>query len=235
MSTTPLAAPQFVVHSRMIYTSWIPADPGACAALLPPALRPAANGAVYMNQYVVDSEDQTTGFGAYSLTYLGVDLAAPSAPDGVTPGRFFTHYFNSAQRVREYVIERGVPATAGTTTVELAGETATATTYVDGKPLIRTRVRAAGLDTPVIARGHLRYVTRVGNRLASGLYPYIGKLASSFEVQSVELLDPAHPVYALRPATPLAVVPGACFYSNDNSFVYPGGEEDLGPADRRND
>jgi hypothetical protein len=75
----------------------------------------------------------------------------------------------------------------------------------------------------------------VGNRLASGLYPYIGKLASSFEVQSIELLDPAHPVYALRPATPLAVVPAACFYSNDNSFVYPGGEEDLGPADRRND
>jgi hypothetical protein len=243
MSATPLVAPQLVVHSHMIYTSWIPADPAACAALLPPALRPAANGAVYMNQYVVDSEDQTTGFGAYSLTYLGLDLAGPSAPDGVTPGRFFTHYINSAQRVREYALERGVPATPGTTTIERAGEIATATTYVDGKPLIRTRVRASGLDTPVIARGQLRYITRVGNRLVSGVYPYIGKLASKFEVQSIEFLDSgsgsgsgsSHPVHALRPAKPLAVVPAACFYSNDNSFVYPGGEEDLGPADRRND
>ncbi|HWN69534.1 MAG TPA: hypothetical protein VNM90_17955 [Haliangium sp.] len=232
MTDTSLPAPQLVVHSRMLYTSWIPADPRACAALLPPALQPAANGAVYMNQYVVDSEDQTTGFGAYSLTYLGIDLAGPSAPDGVTPGRFFTHYFNSAEKIRAYVGQRGVPATPGTTTVEIAGETVTATTYFDGKPLIRTRARAAGLDTPAIARGHLRYVTRVGNRLASGLYPYIGKLASSFEVRSIEFLDPSHPVHALRPATPLAVVPAACFYSPDNSFVYPGGEEDLGPADR---
>jgi hypothetical protein len=232
MTESRLPAPQLVVHSRMIYTSWIPADPGACAALLPPALQPAANGAVYMNQYVVDSEAQTTGFGAYSLTYLGLDLAGPSAPDGITPGRFFTHYFNSADGMRAYASERGVPVTAGTTTVELAGETVTATTYVDGKPLIRTRARAAGLDTPVIARGHLRYITRVGNRLASGFYPYIGKLASSFEVQSIEFLDASHPVHALRPAKPLAVVPGACFFSPDNSFVYPGGEEDLGPADR---
>ncbi|MDQ1721966.1 MAG: hypothetical protein QOI26_1700, partial [Pseudonocardiales bacterium] len=86
----------------MIYTSWIPQDPKACARLLPPALEPAANRAVYMNQYVVDSAQQTTGFGAYSLTYLGLDLLNMFAPDGVTPARFFTHYFNSSEVVREY-------------------------------------------------------------------------------------------------------------------------------------
>ena len=64
----------------MIYTSWIPEDPDACARLLPPALKPAANHAVYMNQYVVDSAEQTTGFGVYSLTYLGVDVAEHLAP-----------------------------------------------------------------------------------------------------------------------------------------------------------
>ena len=32
MST--LAAPQLVINSRMIYSSWIPADPKAAAALL---------------------------------------------------------------------------------------------------------------------------------------------------------------------------------------------------------
>jgi hypothetical protein len=230
MSATPLFAPQLVIHSRMLYTSWIPADPEACAALLPPALRPAENHAVYMNQYVVDSEEQTTGFGAYSLTYLGLDLAGLDAPGGAIPGRFFTHYFNSAEHVRRYASERGVPATPGTTTLELAGETVAATTYIDGKPLIRTTARASGLDTPVVARGQLHYVTRVDDRLTGGLYPFIGHLASSFEVLAIEFLDPTHPVYALRPARPLSVVPAACFYSPSNSFVYPGGEKELGPA-----
>src|SRR4051794_11098347 len=110
MTDTPLVAPQLVLHSRMLYTNWIPADPHACAQLLPPTLKPAQNHAVYMNQYVVDSADQTTGFGAYSLTYLGLDVADYLAPDGVTPARFFTHYFNSSERMRAYVKQRGVPA-----------------------------------------------------------------------------------------------------------------------------
>jgi len=230
MSRSDLVAPQLVIDSRMLYTSWIPADPAACAALLPSKLQPAGNHAIYMNQYVVDSEEQTTGFGAYSLTYLGLDLAGPSAPDGVTPGRFFTHYFNSSQAVRAYASERGVPATPGTTEVELAGDALTVTTYVDGKPIIRSKAQVSGTDTPVVARGHLRYITRVRDRLVSGLYPYIGHLASSFQLVSIEFLDPSHPVYALRPRQPLEPVSAACFYAPRNSFVYPGGEEDLGPA-----
>ncbi|HEX2091153.1 MAG TPA: hypothetical protein VHG28_02080 [Longimicrobiaceae bacterium] len=232
MSTSPLVAPQLVLHSRMVYTSWIPADPEAAARLLPPALRPAANHAVYMNQYVVDSAAQTTGFGAYSLTYLGLDVADYPAPDGVTPGRFFTHYFNSSERMREYVLERGVPATPGSTTLEVEDGMLTATTSVDDTPIIRTRA-TVGSDTSTIAAGHLRYITRVGDRLVSGLYPYIGELATPFQVVSLEFLEPGHPVYALRPRTPLEVVPGSCFYAPRDSFVYPGGEEDLGPAERR--
>ena len=121
MSDSPLAAPQLVINSRMLYSSWIPADPKAAAALLPQGLQPATNRAIYMNQYVVDSEEQASSFGAYSLTYLGLDLAGRTAPDGVTPSRFFTHYFNSSERVRGYVRERGVPASPGTTTLELHG------------------------------------------------------------------------------------------------------------------
>jgi hypothetical protein len=37
-------------------------------------------------------------------------------------------------------------------------------------------------------------------------------------------------VYALRPASPLQVVTGSSFYAPRDSFVYPGGEEDIGPA-----
>lgn len=225
----PLAAPQLVVNSRMLYTSWIPADPRACRALLPPALRPAPSGAVYMNQYVVDSPEQTTGFGAYSLTYLGLDLDQ-FAPDGATPARFFTHYFNSSALVRAYVTPRGVPASPGSTELELHAHTLTATTSIDGTPLIRTRARV-GKKIAQTVSGHLKYVTRVGDRLVGGNYPYIGELADDFEVLSIELLDPHHPVYALRPASPLQVVPGSCFYAPRDSFVYPGGESDMGPAE----
>ncbi|HST46360.1 hypothetical protein [Jatrophihabitans sp.] len=229
MATSKLAAPQLVLNSRMLYTSWIPQDPDACAHLLPPALRPASNSAVYMNQYVVDSAQQTTGFGAYSLTYLGLDLDF-FAPDGTTPARFFTHYFNSSQVMREYAAERGVPAGTGSTTLEVAGGIATATTSVDNRPIIRTRARV-GEVADIVLGGHLRYVTRVGNRLIAGNYPYIGELVSTFEVQSIEFLDSGHPVYALRPASPLQVVTGFSFYAPRDSFVYPGGEEDIGPAE----
>ncbi|HEX5726562.1 MAG TPA: hypothetical protein VFX98_13895 [Longimicrobiaceae bacterium] len=228
MANHGLIAPQLVLHSRMLYTSWIPEDPDACARLLPKALKPAKNRAVYMNQYVVDSAEQTTGFGAYSLTYLGVDVAGHDVPNSATPGRFFTHYFNSAEGMREYARERGVPAAPGRTTLELEGGTLTATTFVDGAPIIRSRAEVSS-DTFVLA-GHLRYITVVRDRLVSGFYPYIGDLVSQFRVTSIEFLEPNHPVYALRPASPLEIVPAASFFAPRDSFVYPGGEEDLGPA-----
>jgi hypothetical protein len=230
MSKSKLAAPQMVSNSRMIYTSWIPADPQAAARLLPPALRPAANHAIYMNQYVVDSAEQTTGFGAYSLTYLGLDVEGHPAPDGITPGRFFTHYFNSSEIVREYASERGVPASPGRTTLEVQGGIVTATTYVDERPIIRTTAEV-GDQADIVLAGHLRYITRVKDRLVSGNYPYIGELVSQFTVRSIEFLDPTHPVYALRPASPLQIVAGSSFYAPRDSFVYPGGEYDMGPAD----
>lgn len=232
MSKSKLAAPQMVSNSRMLYTSWIPADPQAAAKLLPPALKPAANGAIYMNQYVVDSAEQTTGFGAYSLTYLGLDVDGHPAPDGVTPGRFFTHYFNSSEIVREYAAERGVPASPGRTTLEVQDGVVTATTYVNERPVIRTTAEV-GDQADIVLAGHLRYITKVRDRLVSGNYPYIGELVSQFTVRSIEFLDPLHPVYALRPASPLQIVAGSSFYAPRDSFVYPGGEYDMGPADRR--
>ncbi len=223
MSESSLAAPQLVINSRMLYSSWIPADPHAAAALLPKGLQPATNRAIYMNQYVVDSEDQTSSFGAYSLTYLGLDLAGRTAPDGVTPSRFFTHYFNSSEKVRAYVRERGVPASPGTTTLELNGGELVATTRVDGTPIIRTVARV-GSKIASVARGHLTYVTQVNGKLVAGNYPYVGELASPFELVSLEFLAKDHPVYALRPASPLQKVEGWCWYAPRDSFVYPGGE-----------
>ena len=224
MST--LAAPQLVINSRMIYSSWIPADPKAAAALLPGRLKPAANQAIYMNQYVVDSEEQTSGFGAYSLTYLGLDLYGITAPDGVTPGRFFTNYFNSSPVMREYVAERGVPASPGTTTVEVTGHELVATTSVDGVPIIRTRARV-GNKIGVVARGHLAYLTQLDGKIMAGNYAYIGELVDPFELQSVEFLAKDHPVWAIRPSTPFQPVTASSWFAPRDSFVYPGGEREI--------
>jgi hypothetical protein len=226
MSQSSLAAPQLVINSRMLYSSWIPADPKAAAALLPPGLAPAANQALFMNQYVVDSADQTSGFGAYSLTYMGLDVAGLTAPDGVTPARFFTHYLNSSPVVRQYVSERGVPAAEGRTTLELEGGKLVATTHVDNRPLIRTVARV-GSGISAVARGQLAYITRVGGKLMGGNYPYVGEIADGFELLSLEFLAKDHPTYALRPTSPLQAVTGWCWYAPRDSFVYPGGEYEL--------
>jgi hypothetical protein len=223
MTEAPLAAPQLVLNSRMLYTSWIPADPKATAALLPPGLAPAANRALFMNQYVVDSEEQTSGFGAYSLTYMGLDVAGHTAPDGVTPARFFTGYFNSSPRMRRYVQERGVPASHGETTLELEGRELVATTRVEGVPIIRTVARV-GTRVASVARGHLTYVTQVDGKLMAGNYAYVGDIADGFELVSLEFLSKDHPVYALRPSSPLQPVAAWCWYAPRDSFVYPGGE-----------
>jgi hypothetical protein len=221
MSDTPLAPPQMVIHSRMLYTSWMPADPEAAAALLPAGVPPA--GPVYMNQYVVDSEEQTSGFGAYSLTYLGLDIAGMTDPEGVLPGRYMLFYFNSSPRMSEFAIrEYGLPAVPGSTTVDVQGNEVEVTTSLDGRPVIRSRARI-GSGIAMVARGQLTYVREKGGKLMAGNFPYIADLADGFEVTSIEFLDPSHPVYALRPAEPLEIVTGASFYSPRDSFCYPGG------------
>jgi len=223
---TELQAPQMVINSRMLYFTWIPADPDAVAALLPAGLVPADNGQVFMNQYVVDdSERQTSGFPTYSLTYLGADLSGQDTPDGNVPGRWWTHYFNSSEVVRDYACARGVPATPGTTTLEIDGDRLVATTTADGVEVIRSTVRAGEPDGAV-ASGQLRYITEVGGDLVSGLYPFISEPVNPWEVLSLEFLAPDHPVSALRPSDPLDVTWG--FYSPRSSFCYPGGVETLG-------
>jgi hypothetical protein len=225
-----LHPPQLIVDARMLYVVWLPADPSAASALVPEELSAAEGSPVFMNQYVVDDAGQTCnadeadGFGAYSLTYLGVDLAGLDTEAG-TPARWWTHYFDSSQAMIRYAAEHGVPASSGETTLELEGETLVATSFVDSRPVIRTIARVE-LGTPQHATGQLRYVTRVGDELVSGRYPFVMESAERFEVTAIEFLDVEHPVSTLRPAEPLQVTFG--FYSPAISFCYPGGEGPLG-------
>jgi hypothetical protein len=219
-----LRPPQLITNSRMLYFCWVPADPAACAALLPAGLTPAENKAIYINQYVVDSDAQTSHFGAYSLTYMGLDLDGLNV-DGDTPGRFWTHYFNSNPGMRAYAAERGIPAESGKTELALAGGLLTATTYLgDGTALFRTTVHLSE-EIGESVRGHLHYITELDGALESGRYAYVGDIVTPFEVRAIEFLVPEHPSYALRPAEPLDITFG--FYSPNASFCYPGGVEPL--------
>lgn len=224
-STVGLLSPQLVLDARVLYFGYLPAEPDAAAALLPVGLRAAEGGTAFLTQYVVDSDEQTSGFGRYSLTYMGIDLADLNLPDG-TPGRWMLHYLNSNAAMREYARERGFPVEGGDarTVLDADGGVVTATTTVDGVPTIRTRARAdpvAGAP----ARGQVRYLTRVGDNVVSGRYPLAGRVSATCEVLSLEFLAREHPTYALRPRDPLSVT--WSMYFPRLSFCYPGGEEVL--------
>lgn len=220
-----LNAPQMVTNSRMLYFTWVPADPAAVRALVPSQLDLAENAQCFINQYVVDAADQTSGFEPYSLTYAGADLAGHDTPDGAIPGRWWTNYMNSNGEMREYAAERGVPAEAGETVLDLADGVLTATTSVNGSPLLRTTA-TVGEGIAMVGRGQLRYLTDLNGTMTTGLYPFVAGLANGWEVTSFEFLQPDHPINALRPADPLNVTWG--FYSPNASFCYPGGEGPVG-------
>lgn len=226
-----LHAPQLIANCRMLYLVWIPEDPQAVAELVPAGLSARDDRACYLNQYVVDDPMQTSngtaevdGFGAYSLTYLGVDLAGLDTEAGV-PARWWTHYFNSSEAMNRYAAERGVPTGPGRTELQVTAEKVVATTYLDGRPTIRTTARIDGSPT-TRSTGQLRYITRDADGFVSGRYPFVADMAGGFAVESLEFLDPDHSIYALRPADPLTVTFG--FYSPDITFCYPGGEGPLG-------
>jgi len=230
--SSALHAPQLISQSEMLYLVWIPAEPEKIARLVPEGLTPRADGAVYMNQYLVADPQQTSngaeerdGFGAYSLTYLGADLDGLDTEAGV-PARFWTHYYNSSEAMNRYAAERGVPTSAGETTLETDGGRLVATTFIGGTPMIRTTARFRPGPTSR-STGQLRYITRAAEGgFTSGRYPFVADLSADFAVESLEFLDPEHELYAFRPADPLQVTFG--FYSPSITFCYPGGEGPLG-------
>ena len=223
-----LHPPQLIVGARVLYVVWLPADPEAAAALVPDELEAAPGSPVYLNQYVVDDAAQISNaaseepFGAYSLSYLGIELAGLDTEEG-QPGRWWTHYFNSSPSMIRYAREHGIPATAGETELVLDGDTLVATTRLDGAEAIRTTSRVV-VGPPARGSGQLRYVTRLNGELVSGRYAFVVDAAQEFELQSVEILDDS--LAALRPAEPLQMTFG--FYSPSLSFCYPGGEGPLG-------
>ena len=233
---TALHPPQVIVGARGFYAVWLPADPDAVSKLVPEGLTPAEGCPVFMNQYRVDDSAQTSShgqddaFGSYSLTYLGADLANLDAAPEV-PGRWWTNYFNSSEPMARYAEAHGVPAQTGAETIlEIDGTPnsrtrCVGTTIIDGSPVIRTTATVE-LGNLVRANGQLRYITRVGGEFHSGRYAFVADIAETLTIESIEFLDPNHPIYQLRPADPLTVTFG--IYYADMYFCYPGGEGPVG-------
>ncbi|WP_422774352.1 hypothetical protein ACN28C_16685 [Plantactinospora sp. WMMC1484] len=209
--------PQLVVHCRMLHFGWLPADPEAVAATVPPGLRLRDDRRVFLQQYVVDDAVQTSGLDSYSATGLGPELDLPDSG----AARWYTQHLSSSPLAQAQAAVRGVPAGAGRTTIEITGQALVAVAEVDGAALIRTTARI-GRQVTRVYRGHTRYVSRLGDRLTGACCPYVFEPVTPFEIESVEFLAPDHPVFALRPANPLELLWG--FYSPRSSFALPGSE-----------
>src|SRR5690625_1801676 len=96
MPTTMWAPPTPpLIRGAPVLITGYEVDPEALRYVLPPGLEPHPNNGVRMNMYEIDAVT-TSGFGAFSLTYLTVEIDGHDslAADGTMPipGRFFAYY-----------------------------------------------------------------------------------------------------------------------------------------------
>ena len=222
--------PQLIRNARMMIVGYR-ANLHAIAALLPPGLEPHPNGRVQMNMYEVEAH-QTSGFGAFSLTYLSLEVAGHDSElaEGAMaiPGRYFAYYWNSSARVRAYVRERvGAKEMPGVRTIERAGNALTSTLNVDGRDVIRLEAQVGDKVVATLG-GHLNYYAqrKVLRADGSGLNVHellelpLPFVADAYEasVQRIDFDFPeGHPAAALRPQAPLETPSVLCA---DVTFTY---------------
>lgn len=214
-------APQVIINAHMLRSWYFPADPDAVAAVLPPGLRPLDDRQVFLNQYVVETDEQTSGIGAYELTYAGPNVTGLDV--GGMPGHYLGEYLNSSPRMRAYTGARGFPVSEGRTRVVRDGSLVTATTEVGGAVVVRTVARVG--DRTATMGGQIGYLSGGSSDIVLGRYAFVAEVADPVEILSIEFPEPGHPIHALRPAQPLRVA--LALYAPRISFCYPGGETPL--------
>ncbi len=227
MSDPKVLSPQLITDSDMVYLCFEAEDQDALRSFAPEGFQAGEPGTVFLNQYWVTDKDKHSngshpnGWGAYSLTYMGVELVGHDLHDG-TPCRWWTHYYDSSSRMVEYASDRGIPAASGRTDLDISDDGVVATTYIGEKPVIRSVCKFSDAVSPVIS-GQLLYLTRKDGQFEKGRYPFVGVTREDFEVRSLEFLDPESPFYGLRPKQPLNITFG--FFSPNLTFCYPGGQQ----------
>lgn len=222
-----LPAPQLVTGAWMFIAAY-KADPETLKALLPPGLEPNPAGHIVINMYTVPDATQTSGFGAYTLTYLTVELKDQDSyimgSDSTIPGRYFVHYFNSSPAMREYVKKIGIPAEEGMTTTTVKDGKLTAVLTVGGQPLIETTADV-GSELGNFGGGHLNYFGLMETEKDGKTVKQVVKYPIPWVGGTVEMKNPKitfnvpedHPLSKIKP---LAEAPDWAIWTK-GSFVYP--------------
>lgn len=222
-----LPAPQLVTDAWMFIAAY-KADPETLKALLPPGLEPNPAGHIVINMYTVPNATQTSGFGAYTLTYLTVELQGQDSyvmnSDVTYPGRYFAYYFNSSPTMREYVKKIGIPAQVGMTTTTVKDGKLTAVLTVDGKPLIEATADV-GSELGNFGGGHLNYFGLMETEQDGKTVKQVVKYPIPWVGGTVEMKNPKitfnvpddNPLSKIKP---LAEAPDWAIWTK-GSFVYP--------------
>lgn len=226
VSTSP-PGPQLVTDAWMFITAY-KADPGALKELLPPGLEPNPENQVVMNMYTVPDANQTSGFGKYTLTYLTVELKDNDSyvrdSDITYPGRYFVHYFNSSQLMRDYTKIIGIPAEEGVTTTKVKRGKLKATLNLDGEPVIVSTAKV-GKKLGGFGGGHLNYFGHISaessptgkNQIVKYPIPWNGGTVDISNVKIEFNVPEDHPLYKIRP---ISESPTWAIWTK-GSFVYP--------------
>lgn len=216
-----LPAPQLVTNAWM-YIVGYEADPEAIKELLPKGLEPHPNNRVVLNMYTVPDGTNTSGFGAYTLTYVTIEVKdhdsyTKDAPQGF-PGRYFAYYYNSSPVMRKFTKAAGIPAQSGFTTTTVKDGKLTATLDVGGKPFI-VSTADVGSDFEGVVGGHLNYfgLLDLGQKQQVVKYPipWVGYPVKTENPTVTFKMPQDNPLYKLKPKK----VDWAVWIKG--SFVYP--------------
>jgi hypothetical protein len=197
-----LPEPQLVKDLWALET-FFEADPEAIKAVLPPGLTPHPSNTVAVNMYTVPEASNTSGFGAYTLTYIAVQVMGHDAyiygSKDTVPGLYLVHYWNSSEGMRAYTGRAGFPNELGgmTTMQKDSGKVATRLS-VNGKPFIEASSDLSGEPQPA-AGGHANYLYRKGSQLMKLPLPWICRDVKTENAMIAFQMPPEHPAYKLRP------------------------------------
>jgi len=221
-----LPGPQLVTDAWMFMAAF-KADPQTLKSMLPEGLEPNPEGQVVINMYTVPEATQTSGLGAYTLTYLTIELADQNSyvmgSDIQYPGRYFIYYFNSSPIMREFTKKAGIPAQTGNTTTTVKDGKLTALLSVDGVPLIEATADV-GSELGNFGGGHLNYFGLIQSEKDGGTVNQVVKYPIPWNAGSVDTTNPKieikapkdHPLHKVKPiADPTWAV------WTKGSFVYP--------------
>ncbi len=219
-SATSLPGPQLVTGAWMFIAAY-KADPEVLKSMLPAGLKPHPNNHIVINMYTVPDKNQTSGFGAYTLTYLTVEVDGNDSyvmdSDITYPGRYFVQYYNSSPRMREFTKAVGIPAQKGMTTTVVKDGVLTTRLEVDGKTMIEATAEV-GSELGGFGGGHLNYFgyMKEKGKVVKYPIPWNGGTVSMANPKIMFKAPKGHMLSKLKPLGP----PTWAIWTK-GSFVYP--------------